>query len=237
MNPNDPMNGQIPQPNPQPVVPQQNPVSGYEVLPLQTPTTHSGHNPYEFIMTSNDKPKTSFFKGSLNSASRLLAIVFGVGIIVVILGLAVNAFQSKNASTASLVALAQEQQEIMRVAAQGEHQAASESTKGLAYTIYLSIGTNQTQLLSYLTTRNTKLNVKQLSLKKDTSTDTLLIAAQASSTYDSTLEKNLAEQLKTYLTDVQQAYKNSTTTKLKQVLDSSYTSGKILLDEATASQD
>jgi hypothetical protein len=237
MNPNDPMNGQLPQPNPQPIVPQQNPVGDYGVLPPQTPATHGGHNPYEFIMTSNDKPKTSFFKGSLNSASRLLLIVFGVGVIVVILGIVVTAFQSKNASVSSLTAIAQEQQEIMRVAAQGEHQAASETTKGLAYTIDLSVGTSQTQLLSYLTTRNTKLNVKQLSLKKDASTDTMLAAAQASSTYDSALKKNLAEQLKTYLSDVQQAYKNTTATKLKQVLDSSYTSGKILLDEATAIQD
>ena len=240
MYPNDPTSEDNFGVTPQTVVPQQNPAGGFGVVPpLPTPAAtvpHSGHNPYEFMMTPKEKPKTSLFKGGKSSASRLLFIVLSAGLIVVVLAIVVSALLPKNSSTQSLTAIAQAQQEIMRVASQGERQATGETTKGLAYTVDLSVGTSQTQLLNYLSTRNTKLSAKQLNLTLDENTDTMLEAAQASSTYDSALKKKLAEQLKTYLTDVQQTYKSASNAQLKQILDSSYSAGKVLLGELETSQ-
>jgi hypothetical protein len=240
MYPNDPTSEENFGANPQLIVPQQNPADGFGVVPpLPTPAAtvpHAGHNPYEFMITPKDKPKASLFKGAKSSASRLLLIVLGAGLVVVILAIVISALLPKNSSVQSLTAIAQEQQEIMRVASQGERQATSETTKGIAYTVDLSIGTSQTKLLNYLSTRNTKLSTKQLDLKKDANTDTMLEAAQASSSYDSALKKQLAEQLKTYLTDVQQTYKSASNAQLKQILDSSYSAGKVLLGEVKTIQ-
>jgi hypothetical protein len=239
MNPNDPMNGQLP-PSPQPVTPQQNTAGQYGVVlplyPAAATTPNNGHNPYEFIVSPGVKPKKLRIGGTQNRATRLLLIMAGFGVIVIILGIIITSLLPNNGSVQSLTTIAQEQQEIMRVAAQGEQQASSETAKGLAFTIDLSIGTSQNKLLAYLESRDATPKAKELALKADTATDATLTAALASSTYDTTFEKIMATQLQTYLSDVQQAYNNASKTDLKQILSDSYSAGKLLLDEVQANQ-
>ena len=242
MNPNEPNFGQLPPtPTPQqPIVPQQNAAGQYEVVPPLYPSAavvpNNGHNPYEFIIAPPVKSTRLGFGGLQNSATKRLLVVAGVAILIIILGIIITSFLPKSSSTQSLTAIAQEQQELMRVAAQGETQAASETTRGLAYTIDLSIGTDQTQVLAYLTKHNTKLSVKQLSLTQDKSTDATLTAAQASSTFDSAFEKVMASQLQTYLSDLQKAYNSTSKTDVKQLLSTSYSAGKSLLNETQTMQ-
>ncbi len=244
MNPNEPNYGQLP-PTPvpqQPIVPQQNATGQYEVVPPLYPsaatTPHNGHNPYEFIISPTAKPKHLGlrFGNSQNSATKLLLIVAGAGILVIILGVIITSFMPKSSSTQSLITIAQQQQELMRVAAQGETQATSETTRGLAYTVDLSIGTSQTQILNYLTKHNTKLSVKELGLKQNKNTDATFTAALANSTYDSTFDTVIASQLRTYLSDLRKTYNATSKTDLKQTLDKSYTSGALLLNQVNANQ-
>lgn len=204
--------------------------------PPLTPPSHSGHNPYEFIIAPTTKPKRSGFGGSPNSAIKLLLMVAGIGILVVILGAIVVSLLPKSTPTQSLTDIAQQQQELMRVANQAEAQAAGESARGLAYTIDLSIGTNQTQLLSYLAKHGTKLSTKQLGLKQNSSTDTTLSAALASSTYDSTFEKVMASQLQEYLSTLQQTYKTTTKPDLQQIIRACYSAGTKLLNDTQTIQ-
>ncbi len=244
MNPNEPNFGQLPPtPTPQqPIIPQQNAAGQYEVVPPLYPSAatapNNGHNPYEFIISPSTKPKRLGFSlgSSKNSASKLLLTVAAAGILVIILGVIITSFLPKNSSTQSLTTIAQQQQELMRVASQGERQTTSETTQGLAYTIDLSIGTDQTKVLAYLGKHNTKLSVKQLSLTQDKNTDATLTAAQASSTFDSAFAGVMTSQLQTYLSDLQKAYNNTSKTDLRQILSVSYSSGKKLLGEAQTIQ-
>lgn len=242
MNPNEPNFGQLP-PTPTsqpPVVPQQNIYGQYDVVPPLQPSAsvvpNSGHNPYEFIMVPNTKPKHALLGGGQKSPIKLLAVVGGGAILLIIIGVIITSLIPSSSSTTSLTTIAQEQQEIMRVAQLGEGQATSETTRGLAYTVDLSVGTSQTKVLKYLGDHNKKLSVKELALKKDSSSDATLTAAQASNTYDSALEKLLTTQLQTYLSDLQQAYKTSSGAVAKSVIQSSFSAGKSLLSQAQAAQ-
>lgn len=202
-------------------------------MPSAAPNAASptAQNPYDFIVNPTTPPKKSGFSGGGNSM-RLLLLVGGGALIVVILGVIFASVFSKGGNTASLTSLAQEQQELIRVAALGEQQATSESTKALAYTVDLGVGTSQTQLLTYLSAHGVKVKAAQLSLAKDASTDKQLADAQATGTYDSALQKILAAQLQAYISSLQKAYKSAQTAQLKQLISTDFTTAKLLLVQA-----
>jgi len=238
MNPNEPQNNQLPG-----VPPQQTPPSQYGAMPTpnSAPTVgggaNGGHNPYEFIMSSQHKPKHSPFGGGQSSSMRLLFIVVGAAIVVMIVGFIVATVLPGGGSTDTLKSLAQQQQEIVRVAAQGEASTVTnEDTRGLAYTVDLSIGTSQVKLLDYLKTNGTNMSTKDLELKKDANTDTALQNALSNNNYDSVFKQKLSDLIQTYTTDLQTAYKNTSNTDLKQILGSSYSAGKLLLNETKSDQ-
>jgi hypothetical protein len=196
----------------------------------EKPIGQPANNPYGFITNPSVAPKKSGFGG--NSAMRLLAIVGGAGLVLVILAVVLVSVFAKGESPQSLTSLAQQQQELIRIATLGEQQASLNTTKNLAYNVDLSVSTSQAQLISYITKSGTKLTEKQLALKQDAKTDTLLTNAKATSTYDTALQKALAGQLQTYISDVQQAYNNAKSTTLKKTLAANYKAGKALLDQA-----
>ncbi len=168
---------------------------------------------------------------------KLLALVGGGALVIVILGVVLTSLLAKGGTAPLLTTIVQEQQELVRIAAQAEKQSTSESVRGLAYNVDLSVSTSKSQLTDYLAKRGTKLNEKQLALKHDTATDQLLTNAKATSTYDSALQKVLASQLQTYLADIKKAYTQSSSKTLKTLLNSSFDSGKTLLAQAQASAD
>lgn len=230
MNPNDPY-GQQPIIPPQPQsLPGQVPQQPYGPTPTQTTSAAmpSDTNPYDFILSSDVKPKRPMAGGP----KKLLIITVAISLVVVIGGLFVTAFAPSGSSKQALTTVAQDQQELIRIARDGEHLASQQNTKNLAYTIDLSIGTNQARLVAYMNAKGMKITEKQLVLSQDPNTDKTLKAAQSNSTYDSTLEKILADELTTYLTHLQEAYKASTNSNLKKILSDSFSAGKTLLTEA-----
>lgn len=201
---------------------------------MSVASTPGEQNPYAFIMNPAPAPKHSFLGGD-NKALKLLVIVAGATFVIIVLAVILTSVLSKSSPDATLTTLAQEQTELIRVATQGETQATAESTKGFAYNIDLSIGTNQQQLLAYLSKHGVKIKEKQLTLKQDASTDTLLTNAKATSTYDSALQKVLKAQLEAYIIDIQKAYKEAHSSELKTLLDSSFGAAKTLLIQTESS--
>lgn len=149
-----------------------------------------------------------------------------------IVGIVVSSLLPKGTSSENLLGIAQQQQEIVRIATLCEQQATSEATKGFCYTTELSVNSSQSKLTSYMTSKGIKVDVKQLALKKDPATDKTLEAAKATSTFDSALQKVLTVELESYLSDVQTAYKSTKSQKLKEVLRLNFDSGKVLYDQA-----
>lgn len=236
MNHNEPNYGQLPTSSDQPPtsLPQQTQSSNIPA-PSFSPTasqhTHTGNNnPYSFI---TDSAPSSRKKHALNGGKplKLFALVGGLTVVFIAVIFVVMSIFFKGESPQGLMSIVQEQQELIRIANIGEQQSVSDATKNLAYSAALSVGTSQSELLGYMTKHGTKIDPKLMDLKKDPSTDSLLANAKATSTFDSAFQKVLARQLRSYTANIQQAYSSAKSPTLKQVLASSYRSGKALLDQ------
>ncbi len=160
---------------------------------------------------------------------RLLAIVGIISAVLLIVGLVAAQFLSGGGSTESLVSIAQQQQEIIRVAENTQRTSQDESTKGFAYTVALSIGSSQQQLQTYITKKGTKLDSKILALKRNADTDKLLDNAKATSTYDTTAQKVLDGLLKDYVDALKEVYQKTNSNELKEILRSNFKAAKTLL--------
>lgn len=229
MNPNEPNYGQLP------ATPQQAPAPSPQLDVQQanstTPTAPVSTNPYDFILNPNANQK----KPAVASANGPMRLLLGIGIIggvLLIAGLVLTQFLPKGTSGESLLGLIQQQQEIIRVSTQAQQAAQSETIKGFAYTVNLSVSTSQQQLQGYVTKAGTKIDPKQLSLKQDATTDKLLENAKATSTYDSAVKKVLSALLQDYLGQLKETYKQTSNANLKKILDANFSAGKTLIIQA-----
>lgn len=238
MFPNQPnQNGtQPPAPTPQPYTPPQPAGSGqYAVvppLPTGQNNGHSGHNPYDFIVNPNTPKRSSLFGGS-NFRGQIIAVAGIAIVLLVVLAVGASLFKPKS-STTGLIALAQRQQEIVRVATAGVDQAVSQSTKDFTVNTEASVSSSQAQLVAYLQQHGTKLSDKQLALDQSAETDTLLADAATTNTYDTALVQNLSDQLKTYEGLLQTTFKQTSNPDTKQLLQDEFSSANLLLEQATA---
>ncbi|MBP7857985.1 hypothetical protein KA016_02885 [Candidatus Saccharibacteria bacterium] len=221
-----------PQPQTQPAMQAGQPgMTTFGIPEGAAPTPGTPQNPYDFIVNPQVDSKKSKL-GNGNNAMRILLVVGGIVTVLIVIAFVFVTIFSKSTPSPSLTAIVQQQQEIIRIATQGEQQAGTDTTKNLAYNIDLSVGTSQSQLKSYLAKHNVKITAKELALKKDPNTDKLLMNAKATSTYESALQKVFASQLQTYISDLQKAYDDTSSKTLRTVLADSYKAGKTLLNQA-----
>ncbi len=233
------------QPTPQPQQPVTQPTYGvnsapqvaangqYEVVPPPSVTgNHSGHNPYEFIVNPNKPKKSGGLFGGSSFVKQIAVILGGAVLLMVAAALVISALAPKKDSSASLTAIAQRQQEIIRVATVGATQATGQSAKNFTTNVELGVSSSQVQVLAYAHTKGTKISPKLLALDRSAQTDKLLADAAATSTLDSAVTQNLTSQLTTYETSLRTAYKQSSSSKAKQILQSSYNTAALLLEQA-----
>lgn len=201
--------------------------------PAGAPNANSSHNPYEFIVADTQPRQTGKFSFGGSKAMKLLAIVLGVGVLLVIGGLVFTNLAPKNSAETRYVTLVQDQQEVIRVATQGNI-ATTEEARALATNTQLSISSDQKTLLNYLSKSGVKVEKKQLELKRDSTVDTTLLSAKATNTYDSALTSALVTELKAYMSDIQAAYKQTSGDSAKRMLVEEYAHAKLLLKQAGA---
>lgn len=166
---------------------------------------------------------------------RLLIGLGGITVVLIVASMVAMQFFAKGTPSTSLIGLVQRQQELIRIAGLGERTSQNEAIRGLAYNVELSIGTNQQQLMGFISKQGQEITKKELALKQDADTDKLLENARATSTYDSALQKVLSMQLQEYLSDLKTTYSKASSSQLKEILNASYTSGKLLLTQAEQS--
>lgn len=185
-------------------------------------------NPYEFITNSGQPQKPGLLGGP--SFKRRLLIVVGGGLVLLLVFIILFSviFGSGGGNTDQLKALAQEQQEIARVAEIGNLKAKSPNNKALAITTKLSVQTDQNQLTTLLEKQGIKLNSKDLALKKDADTDATLTQAEQNNRFDEVFAQIMDEKLAVYQKSLQAAYQNSSK-NTKSILDSSYKSAGLLV--------
>jgi hypothetical protein len=161
------------------------------------------------------------------------AVVGGAIVLMIVAAVVLNALVPNKSSVAELTTIAEEQQELIRVATLGANQATGQDTKNFATTVQLGITSSQNDVLSYLASHGHKLTTKQLTLKRDAATDQLLTAATATSTFDTALSHNLIDQLHTYQTSLQNTYKTAGNAAAKTLLQKNYSAATLLLQSVS----
>lgn len=225
-----------PQSGATPYQPQQAPgqptqaVSMPPVPPAGQPEAQTPHSAYDFITANQQQPTGKFGLGG-SKAARLLMLVIGGAILVVIIGVVIASFSPKSAAEQLYVTLAQDQQEIARVAALGVT-ASGEETKAFALNTQLTMTSDKKILLDYLSSSGVGVDPKELELKKDSTTDATLTTAKATNTFDSALTDALIADLKAYSSDITAAYKQTSGKTAQQMLSEQQSHAQLLLKQA-----
>lgn len=236
MYPNQPnQNGYPPAPQPpQPQPPYQPPAPQYGqggvLPPLNNTNGASGHNPYEFIMNPNSKP----VKGGLGGQSfgKQIGLFAGIALVIII-GLAVvmKAFGPKS-NTPALLAIAERQQEIIRISTNASQRINAQATGNFVATTNVAMMSSQQQLLTYLAGKGVKPKSKTLALDQSAKTDTLLDNAVSAGNFDTVVTQTLSSQLQTYEGLLQTAYKASGSKTVKALLQQDFDAADALIKQA-----
>jgi hypothetical protein len=199
--------------------------------PVDLPS--ASQTPYDFIMQSQNSNKSKFGTGgSPKSRFIFLAIVGGVLFSLIIIVIAIVTSSGKS-GTQSLISLAQEQNEIIRVSDIGVSKARTADAKNLAAITAYSFRSTQADTLALLAKQGHKLKTKDLALKQNSATDSELNTADLNNRFDETFKKLLATSLATYQQDVKHIYDTTSSKSEKTVLSTSYNGVSLLVDSQT----
>jgi hypothetical protein len=221
--------------------PQRHANGQYEVLPpLPTNANNgrSGHNAYEFIMQPNaPKKKGSFSAGGTKGLLLRAGLVLGGLTVLVIAAAVVVTSLGPKDSTVDLKAIAERQQEIIRVSTAALRKTTGDDTTNFVMNVNLGIITSQQQMIGYLAAHGTQMDKVTLNLDQNTQTDTLLASADTANNYDPAVTENLTSQLQTYETLLKATYKRTSNDATKKLLQSSFDSADLLLRQGNALTD
>ena len=209
----------------------------YQVVPPPQVTPNdgrSGHNPYEFIVNPTAKSKVgrALLSGD-TFLKRIVMMVGGVLLLFIVGGILVTSLEPKG-SIPGMIAIAQRQQEVVRVATNATSQASNQDAKNFVTNVEITITSSQKQTLAYLTAHRTKLSTKELTLDKDPQTDAELANAATANNYDGAVTQELVNELQTYEGLLQSTYGQSTSTETKQVLQTEFLNVTLLIKQGEA---
>jgi hypothetical protein len=163
------------------------------------PPSEPERDPYAFFMDPQQQKKSLFSMGGGSSNKKLFIIagaVVGGLMLIIVVASTLGGGGKKNA--VGLLALAQSQQEVIRVATDGTHNAQSTDLKNFATTTAVSLSSDQRLLLAEAANSGSKFKEKELELGKSAQTDTALSTAQAANTYDTTFASTMDSELADY---------------------------------------
>ncbi|HET6925030.1 MAG TPA: hypothetical protein VFH39_04330 [Candidatus Saccharimonadales bacterium] len=189
------------------------------------------HQQYDFIMNRGQAAARSFALPGSNSKLGRIALVAGIGVVLIILIAVVMSFLNRpTISSVELVNAAQEQSELIRIAGiAANDQSAAQSTRNSAQTIQLSLGSAQSDLLGYLALNHIKIGKDVLQQRKDAQTDTELTSAQTAGTFDSTYAQIMQSQLTAYQQTLKAAYAAHPGPRGQKLLSDDYQAAGLLL--------
>lgn len=189
---------------------------------MDQPKPHATANP----LSPEGKRYGAPLKGQ-GIGNKFVFIVGGGLALMIILGL-VYAFLPKDQTGPQWFALAQRQQEVIRVCTMGS-QAKFQSTRNFAITCQTGVTTSQRELLAYMKKAGFEANPKQLGLLADSKTDARLKTATSSSTFDEVFREIAEQQLTSYNRSLSAQLSSTTGANGREVLTKSQRSVKLLL--------
>lgn len=199
--------------------------------PQPAPQPQPPANPYEFITDSSQTPKKPLLPTGNSMAQRLLIVLGGLFILVLVVVIFMNVVFGGSNNSTGFVSLAQQQNELVRVAGIGTQQAQSQDTKDFAKAAQLSILSAQQQTLTLLQEHGTKVKPKELALKQNAQTDAAINSAVAASSFDATFKPIMESELRSYAASLKQAFLKTSKPAERQMLSNDYDDAQLLLEQ------
>lgn len=201
-------------------------------MPPQTPPPPTPN--YDFFMNPAPPPKRSLIPTGSSLKQRVIVVVGGGVALMILIIIFSSVFLGNHTNTTSLVTIAQQQNELVRVATEGDQQATQQTTKNLVLNIELGLTTNQQQLLAYLKKVGQTPSTKELAATQSATTDQQLTAAAAASNYDPVLVGILQNQLTKYTQTLKQTFAATKSTTQRQLINTDYEAAVLLLKQANS---
>lgn len=188
------------------------------------------HNPYQFIVDGNHRPKKSPL--SLNSGSKQTRIMIFAGGLVVLLVLMMIVWTILSSGNSGpkeeLIRAGQQQTELIRISKIGADRAKGSQAKNLATTVSLTATSDQATLISTLKSSKIKVSTKEFALGKNTKTDAELTSAEQANRFDEAFVETIQKQLTAYQKTLKSAYDKTNNKALKEALAAQYESAGLL---------
>jgi len=192
-------------------------------------------NPYDFIVTPGKPPKKKIMGSNDSFVAKLVLIVGGTVILMIVIAVVVNLLIGGKTNVTDLIAIAETQQEIIRVATKNTT-ATDPTVIGVGLNTQLVLTTQQQKLITYLQTRGAKIGASTLASKKNATTDQQLQQATAANNFDNVFSQINIQELQGYVSSLKTSYINATSTKEKTILATDYNQAQLLLKQWPAPQ-
>jgi hypothetical protein len=176
--------------------------------------------------------------GGGSMAIRIAIVVIGV-VVLMILIIVASSLLSGSGNVPNLTIVAEDQNEIARVATIANNNASNISqatTSNFAQACALSVTSAQQQLVSFLGQHGTKLSTGTLAKKQNPSSDQALNAAITSSTFDQTFLNIMQTELSGYASDLKKAYAGAQNSTEKQLISNDYQDEQLLAQQLSSAQ-
>lgn len=162
---------------------------------------------------------------------RILVVLGGISILIILFIIFMNLISGGNGDTTTLTSIAQQQNEISRVASIGIQSGTSQSTKNFAVSAQLGLATDEQELVNYVAKHGKKLSPKALGATENPKTDAALTAASAASNFDETFSSVMDSELKSYSQSLKQAFTKTKSASERQLLRDEYSNAQLLLQQ------
>lgn len=164
--------------------------------------------------------------------NKLILVVAGLIVLIIVLLLGSSLFGGSSADEAAMLKIVQQQTEIVRIAETVKGQpSASQTSQNIANSTILVIGSDKTNLVSYLTKNGVKLTDKQIVLGKDATVDAKLTSAASTGNYDTVFQQVMKAELQEYNNTLSATYQATSGQNLKSVLSANYSNAELLLKQ------
>ncbi|MDB5182089.1 MAG: hypothetical protein JWP13_852 [Candidatus Saccharibacteria bacterium] len=199
-------------------------------LPPQPPNQQE-QGRYDFFM-SPEKPKKPGLLGSGGMSGKNLMIIVGaIVVVLMIVAVIVASLFGGKKEPLALLTVAQTQQELIRVAAEGSKATKSTTLQNFAVTTRVTLTSEQQAVLAQLKKQGVSPKTETLALAKNTKTDQALAAALAANTYDTTFASTMQTELDDYHAKLENASAAALTKAERTMLQKQISSAELLIKQ------
>jgi hypothetical protein len=198
----------------------------------QPGTTAPGNaNNYDFILNPTQPKKGAGLGfGKDPFITKIIFLVGGAVLLMIVIGVIISLAFGGKTNVDTFVAIAQRQQEIVRVSALSDS-AVSQQIKNAAISTEVTIASQQNKTVAYLTAHKRPIAAQELALKKDATVDAKLNQAKETSTFDATFTVVMRAELTTYAQQLKDAYNGKSNRTQRELVGLQYKDVQLLLKQ------